>query len=87
MLTKKIDCFGFNKTGEDYFRREKKAVDVASDGSTYTYIRFSLEDVCPIWRIDSSGGNTSIRWDYGAWSDRDMLSYSHELNQPMEIEA
>ena len=85
-MTIKIDCYGWQSTSHDYFARKKSAVDVAESGN-YTYVRFSLDETGPVHRIEESGGEVHVRWAYGAWTDRASLDFSHELNQPMDINA
>ena len=86
-MKKTIDCFGYLKTSVDYFNRRPDAVDIVTSGN-YTYIRYTTDANCAIWRIDSSvSGTTAIRWAYGAWANRASLTYDHHLNESMDIDA
>ena len=84
MAKKTIDCYGFSKTSVDYFKRQKVPVNITTSGN-YTYLRFSTEETGPIHRIENSGSSSSIMWAYGAWSDRESLTYDTDLNTPKTL--
>lgn len=80
-----IDPYGFLNTSVDYFRRVKRAVEIKDDAvdTTKTYIRYTTNENCPIWRIDGTDG--TIYWAVGAWTDRETLTYETDTNTPLVI--
>lgn len=83
----KIDCYGYRETSRDYFKRVKKASDIA-ETTDCIYVKFSAENIGPIHKITSgTDGTTSIRWAYGDWENRTSIEYTATLNDYIEIEA
>lgn len=81
-----IDAYGFRSTTEGFLKRERKAADfVTSLDGNKTYLRFSTEELGPIWEIDSAAG--TIRWTIGEWADRENLAYETDVNTPLEADA
>lgn len=82
---KTIDCYGYPINHPHYQRIKKQAAEVVKV-DTVSYIRFSLDDVGPIHRIDESVENTTqILWAYGAWTDKETLEYVTDLNTPLIV--
>lgn len=80
-----IDSYGFPSTSVDYFHRKKQFAESAKAGN-YTYIRFGTEDIGPIQRLDESDpDNPKLLWAYGSWADKANLTFSVDLNTPIDI--
>ena len=82
-----IDSYGNKSISVDYFKRKKQFHESVKDGN-FTYIRFSTDATGPIHRIDESiADNPKLLWAYGAWEDRATLTYTADLNTPIDIGA
>ena len=84
MNKKVIDCYGWPSTSEFFMRKKKAAFEIRSSG-TKTFIRFDNTAKCAMWCIDEAAGQ-KITWTYGAWLDREGLTFDLDLNQPLTIE-
>ena len=78
-----IDQSGFESTSVDFHRRKLSPYRVAENGSV-TYLCFDDGVLRPIHRITKSTTETVIEWAYGAWTDRESLTYV-PINQTLEV--
>lgn len=81
-----IDCYGFKRVpGENYLVRDRRPYQCieSSDGKAI-FVRHTMKENCPIWKIDSMDG--TIRWTFGAWTDREILTYTIDTNTLLEID-
>lgn len=80
-----IDCYGNESTSRFFQNAEKKPFEVVQIG-TKKYIRFDNSENCAIMCVDETNADDlKIAWTYGAWSNKENLSYDHSLNETIEI--
>ena len=80
-----IDAYGYPVNHALFLRGQKGVADKIVDGTT-TYLRYSKEDIGPIWKIEEAvDGSVTIRWGYGSWADYSNVTYDHDTNQPMNV--
>lgn len=85
-MKKTIDCYGFPNT-DSRFRNTKAHFYESAAVGNVTYVRFSAADTCAIHRITTTDTTAKIEWTYGAWADREALSYPYTLNDIVTIDA
>ncbi len=82
-----IDCYGFPSTSVGYQSQKKHFAESVKIGD-YTYIRFGTDNKGPIQRLDETDAdNPKMRWAYGEWSNKETLTYTNDLNTPIDIGA
>lgn len=82
-----IDCYGFTYKSE-FFQRQKKHLAESITNAGITYSRFSTMDIGPIHMIDdTTSANPKMRWAYGSWEDRENLTYTADLNTPLDVDV
>ena len=88
-MKKTIDCYGHRNTDSERFRKMKENwIEISTDAAGNTYFRFSTDANGPIHHISTdAAGNTIRRWAFGAWSDRENLTYSAGLADTMTIDV
>ncbi len=87
MIQVTIDCFGHKNTQTAHFRKiEESPDDVREDAAGNTYIRYGTGANCVIHKIDATDGMTR-RWTFGAWADRESLTYSYGMQDTITITA
>jgi hypothetical protein len=81
-----IDHFGHDSTSEHFLKREETAFEIVKIG-TKTYIRYRNADMCEITCIDETNADdVKVAWTYGAWADKENLTYDHPLSETINIE-
>ena len=87
-MTKIIDCYGHPNTDlERYLRQEERWSACAETASGVIYLRFGGGAKSPIHRIAIMDGVLTQLWAYGAWADRESLTYALSLDETMSIEV
>lgn len=84
MIQKTIDCYGHANTSEHFRRTEEIPDEVKTDSSGNTYLRYGTGANCAIHRIDGTDGMTR-RWTFGAWDERERLTYSAGMQDTITI--
>lgn len=81
-----IDHFGHDSTSEHFLKREETAFEIVKIG-TKTYIRYRNAAECEITCIDETNADdVKVAWTYGAWADKEILTYDHPLSETINIE-
>ena len=80
-----IDHFGHESTSEHFQKSEETAFEIVKIG-TKTYIRYTNKAECAITCIDESNADdVKVAWTYGAWADKENLTYDHPLAEAINI--
>lgn len=81
-----IDAYGYRSTTAGYMNKERKPADfVNSADETKVYLRFTTDDLGPIWEVNNTDG--TIRWTVGSWANRESLTYETDVNTPLDVDA
>ena len=79
-----IDCYGHRNTETAFRKNVESPDDVREDTGGNTYLRYGTGATCVIHKIAGSDGMTR-RWTFGAWSDRENLTYSAGMQDAITI--
>ncbi len=84
-----IDCYGHPNTDSERFRKKKADwIEIAEDANGNTYFRYSSKENGPVARMsDGENGETIRRWAFGAWSDRENLTYTAGMSDVLTVEV
>lgn len=69
-----IDPYGRRRGSVNYRASNPVPCEVDETTEGVTYIRYGSNDVCPIMRVRTANGETTIDWAYGAWVNRASVS-------------
>lgn len=86
METVFIDCYGHHYRAARWMQKERPC-DVATDSSGNIYQRFDNKATCSIIRISESDGIISTYWTFGAWADRESLTYDKTPKEFAAVEV
>jgi len=80
-----IDCYGY-PIGDSRFQKEKRSFYELTKDGTFTYFRFSKEDVGAIHRLEEvDASNSKLTWAYGSWNGKSSLTFDTDLNTAKTI--
>ena len=79
-----IDCYGHHDRSDRWMQKERPC-DVATDSSGNIYLRFDNKANCSIIKISESDGVISTYWTFGAWADRESLTYNKTPKEFLEV--
>lgn len=84
-----IDCYGYPNTDSARFQKKKADwIEIADDANGNTYFRYSHNDNGPIVRLSiNDDGDLIRRWAFGAWADRETLTYSAGLDEALTVDT
>lgn len=85
MAKKVIDCYGWPNTDSRFQKQKAHFYESATNGNN-TYIRFSANSTCAIHKIANTSTTSTISWTYGAWANRESLTYDKSLNETIAID-
>ena len=78
-----IDAYGHRKDNVGFKKKLLRPAEFVEIGDK-TYLRFTLNDKCPVWCFDATEG--TLLWAVGAWENKESLEYDLDTNSIREID-